>query len=87
MVNKKFNKVHPSENDVERQINAPSMNKVKNMKKIMDQQRQGKKEIKLKDNGVKVDKTKDTKSKKEKVNPKIKHVANREDEKRKGKRL
>ena len=43
MVNKKFNKVHHSENDVERQINAPSMNKVKNMKKIMDQQRQGNK--------------------------------------------
>ena len=40
----------------------------------------------MKDNGVKVDKTKDTKSKKEKVNPKMKHVANREDEKRKGKK-
>ena len=86
MVNKKFNKVHPSENDVERQINAPSMNKVKNKKKLNGQQIKEKKQIKLKDDGEKVVKKKDTKTKKEKVNSGIKHVVNRKEEKRKGKK-
>ena len=83
---KKFNKIHPSENYVESQINGPSMNKVKNMKKIMDQQIKGNKEIKLKDNGDKVEKKKETKSEKEKVNSKMKHVANRKEKRRKGKK-
>ena len=86
LVDEKFTKIGLSENDVESQINAPPMNKGKNMKKIMDQQLRGNKEIKLKENEEKVEKRKDIKTKKEKVNPRMKHDANRKDKKRKGKK-
>ena len=49
------------------QINAPYTNTVKNTK-MGDQQIKVKKQLKLKDDGVKVEKKKDIKTKKETVN-------------------
>ena len=68
--NKILNKVNAGGNDVSGQLNAPSMNKVKNMKKLKGQQIKEKKQIKLKDDGEKVVKKKDIKMKKENVNSK-----------------
>ena len=84
--NKMLNKVNAGGNDVGGQLNAPSMNKVKNMKKLKGQQIKEKKQIKLKDDGEKVVKKKDIKMKKENVNSKIKDVSNRKGEKIKGKK-
>ena len=63
-----LNKVNARGNDVDSQINAPYTNKVKNRKKMVDQQIKVKKQMKLKDDGVKVEKKKDIKTKKETVN-------------------
>ena len=81
-----LNEVNARENDVGSQLNAPSMNGVKNKKKLKGQKIKEKKQIKLNDDGEKLVKKKDTKTKKEKVNSKMKHVVNRKEEKRKGKK-